>query len=134
MAELSITLTDGDTTIELPGDLQWADEFDWSPVEQEAEHSIAGALIVQQGVKLKGRPITLQSGSGAWIQRDELLALQAYYFSSGQQLTLSLWGNDYTVMFERPAGLKAVEVLRVANPDNDHFYTVTLKFIEVASE
>ena len=129
-----ISLTDGTTTIELPGDLQWTDEFDWSPVEQDAEHSIAGALIIQQGEKLKGRSITLQSGGGAWIQRDALLALQAYYFAPSQQLTLSLWGNDYAVMFERPGGLKATEVLRVANPNGEHYYRITLKFIEVASE
>lgn len=52
---LQITLSDGTTTIELPPDLHWRDEFSWTPVEQSTEYSLTGALIVQSGARQAGR-------------------------------------------------------------------------------
>lgn len=129
---MPITISDGETTIALPSDLKWADEFDWSDVEQEKDYSLTGALIVQQGVKKKGRPITLQSQGGAWIQRSVLKALQIYYNTPDRVFTLILWSETFTVQFERPDGLKAEEVIRVADPSSSHFYTIELKLFEVA--
>ncbi|MDO6747214.1 hypothetical protein [Gilvimarinus sp. 1_MG-2023] len=128
-----ISLTDGTTTIELPGDIQWVNEFDWSDIEQQQEYSIAGNLIVQQGVKLAGRPINLQSGQGSWVMRSVVLQLQALY-NSAANLTLSFWGTDYTVAFKRPDGFSAKEVTRLANPGSEHNYTINLAFIEVTTE
>ncbi|WP_286694079.1 hypothetical protein [Spongiibacter sp. UBA1325] len=130
---MAITITDGTTTIDLPNDLQWVDEFAWSAVEQQKDYSLTGAVIVQQGVKQKGRPITLQSNGGAWIKRSTLKALQAFYDTPDQVFELDLWGEIYAVQFERPDGLGADEVLRQADPDPDHYYTITLKLFEVAT-
>ena len=128
---MAITITDGTTTIELPNDLQWVDEFAWSAVEQSKDYSLTGALIVQQGVKLKGRPITLQSNGGAWAARSTVKALQAYYDAPDQIYTLELWGDTYAVQFERPDGLDAEEVLHQVAPGPDHYYTITIKLFEV---
>lgn len=130
---MSVTLSDGSTTVELPADLQWVNEFGWSAIEQEQEHSVAGNLIVHQGEKLAGRPIELESGQGAWVKRSVVLQLQSL-FNSASELTLSFWGTDYTVIFDRPDGFRAREVTRLANPGPDHYYTINLAFIEVTTE
>ncbi len=130
---MSVTLSDGTNTIELPADIQWVNEFDWSAIEQEEEHSVAGNLIVHQGEKLAGRPINLESGQGSWVMRSVVLQIQAFY-NSAADLTLSFWGTDYTVAFKRPDGFSATEVTRLANPGPEHFYTINLAFLEVTTE
>lgn len=47
-------------TITLPTDLNWTDEYKWTPVVQSQEYAISGSLIVEEWVKQAGRPITLQ--------------------------------------------------------------------------
>lgn len=132
---MSITITDGTTTIELHDDLQWIDEFDWSEVEQSKEYSLTGALIIQQGVKAKGRPITLQSNGAAWVTRSVVEALQAFYNAPDKTFTLTIHSTDYSFQFERPGGLKASEVLRRARhvQGADHFFTIEIKGFEVAA-
>ena len=39
---MSITLTRGSTTLELPPDLLWVNEFRWSEVSQSTERSVPG--------------------------------------------------------------------------------------------
>lgn len=68
--------------IALPDDLEWVDEFDWSPVGQQVEVSLGGSLIIEESAQLAGRPITLrsnQSGSNYWAvtTRATAEALQA---------------------------------------------------------
>lgn len=131
---MPITLSDGTETIDLPSDLQWSDEFDYSQVEQTAERSLTGALVVQQGLKVKGRPITLESNSAAWVRRSVVEMLQAFYDTPGQTFTLSIAGTDYLFQFERPGGFKASEVQRLARDiqSGDHFFTIQIKGFEVA--
>ncbi len=52
--------------VELGDQFEWVDEFTWDAVAQEQERSLTGALLVQEGTKLHGRPITLRSGGGVW--------------------------------------------------------------------
>lgn len=132
---MSISITDGTTTIELPADLQWSDEFDWSDVEQSKEYSLTGALVVQQGVKATGRPITLQSNGASWVTRSTVEALQAFYNAPDQTFTLSIDGTDYPFQFERPGGFKATEVQRLARSIQgaDHWFTIEIKGFEVAA-
>jgi hypothetical protein len=47
---MSITLSDGTTTLTLNPDLYWADENDWSPVQQSVETTITGALDMCRSV------------------------------------------------------------------------------------
>ena len=46
-------------TVPLENGFLWSDEFDWKPIEQNQERAVDGALIVQEGKKKSGRPITL---------------------------------------------------------------------------
>lgn len=57
---ITYTYQSNTVTITLPTDLNWVDEFKWSPVIQSQEYAISGSLVVDDWVKLAGRPITLQ--------------------------------------------------------------------------
>ncbi len=37
-------------TMTLPDNLLWVNEFDWSPVAQDVERSLTGALIVSSSI------------------------------------------------------------------------------------
>jgi len=67
-------------TIDLPKDLEWEDESIWSPVEQSLEYSLTGALLIQTGIKLHGRTITLVGKDDmGWITRpdfDKLMTMR----------------------------------------------------------
>lgn len=128
---MSISIIDGETTVLLPSGLQWQDEFQWSAIEQTSEYSIGGALVIQEGVKQTGRPITLFGGSdGAWITRSQLIELRTIAEQAGKILILNLWGQVFNVMFTRPP-IVAEEIMRQADPGDDHFYSVTVNLIEV---
>jgi len=47
--------------IPLPDDIEWPDENEWSPVTQQLEVSLSGAMLVEESMQLAGRPITLRS-------------------------------------------------------------------------
>ncbi|KMQ75304.1 hypothetical protein [Marinobacter subterrani] len=127
---MDITLSDGTTSLTLPPDMQWTDEFGWTPVEHSTDYSATGSLIVQEGERQDGRPITLATGDGRVLTRAELLQLYALAAIPNQVLTLTLWGRTFSVMFRRPA-LEAQELYRQANPGTDHPYTVTINLMEI---
>ncbi len=129
-----ITLTVAATTITLPDDLRWVDETDWTPAEQTTEYSLAGALIVDGGLKQAGRPITLDSYDGdVWLSRSTVLALQALAAIPGLEMTLMLWGVTYTVIFSHEDGrpVEAAPVLPISPPADDDWYTLTLRLMEI---
>lgn len=76
-------------SIDLPKDLLWSDELTWGPVDQTVEFGLTGALLIQEGVRQKGRPITLTGRDNmAWITRDQGLTLQSMRYSPGLIMTL----------------------------------------------
>lgn len=128
---LAITLSDNAITVILPSDLQWTDEYGWTPVEHSTDYSLDGALVIQEALRQDGRPITLYGGTeGAWATRQQLNVLYALASQPAQTLTLDLWDRRFNVMFRRPA-IEAAEIIRLANPANDHYYAITLNFVEV---
>ena len=138
MSQPAITLTVGGTVLSLSPDLLWADEFDWFSTEQTVERSVTGALIIDLGTRLAGRPITLEppDEESAWMPRATLTQLQAWEATPNLTLTLSLRGIDHSVIFRRFDGapLKATPVVFVADPTVNGFgdaYLTTLRFIEV---
>ena len=89
--------------IELPDDLLWVDEFDWSPVAQDIDRSLTGALMVQEQAKLFGRPITLTGGNEAgWVTRATVLELMALAKLPSKSMLLILAdGREFQVYFNR---------------------------------
>mgnify|MGYP006392301455 CR=1 FL=1 len=122
------TLTYAATTITLPDDLLWEDEFTWQSVEQRSQYSITGALLVESSVKQAGRSITLRGGMDfAWIDRATLLALQA---AAAQPVVRSEAPRNVVFDLERGA-IEASPVIDYSDPSADDSYVVTLRYIEV---
>lgn len=121
-------------TIELPVDLSWVDEFDWTPVEDVVDTALSGSLVIQTGTRAKGRPITLAgSDDQAWITRETLEAIQALADSPPTSLTLSFHSRPFSVRFrygEKPITASPV-VFYSGDPIDTDYYTVTLRLMEV---
>ncbi len=119
--------------VQIPDDIWWQNEFEWSPVEQVREHSIAGALVIDEAERQAGRPITLASNPrGGWISRGAIKALRALADDAGQAYTLTLAdAREFTVRFDLQAPFEAVP-LRPANDMTDaSLYRLTIRLIEV---
>lgn len=121
--------------IELDVQHEWTDEYGWSPIEQTQERTLSGKLIIQQGVKVHGRPITLASNGGAWTPLSVVRQLEALRDQTGLVMPLTLPdGRTFSVVFNYEGGppLEAVQVHRRVNPPPDYPYNVTLRLITVA--
>lgn len=121
-------------TIELPG-LVWADEFDWSGVVCEAAAGVNGNLIEQEAALSGGRPVTLQGDAETgWLQRSDLLALQALSGVPYATYTLNYNGADYTVRW-RHEDAPVIAATPIVGRENaaagDYYHNITLKLITV---
>lgn len=115
--------------------LDWTDEWDWDPVEQNQDRSLSGALIVQEGVKLYGRPITLSSNGGAWFTLAKVRQLEAMAAVRLKVMLLTLpTGATHYVTWNRAAGpaVQATPMWRGVNPGSDAAHELTLRLITVA--
>jgi hypothetical protein len=120
--------------IALPDTLVWEDEFSWSPVAQSTEYSLTGALIVQEAIKLAGRPITLVGKSDGTahtggITLTNLRLLKTALDVAGASWTLTLHdARTFTVAVrENPLEAEPLPVYRSffpANPTGDRWYLI----------
>ena len=132
---MTILLAVGLLSVTLPPDLEWADEDQWSPVQQKVERTLTGALIVDTGALLSGRPISLRpvDQSAAWMTRTTLAQLQAWASVPGQQMTLTLRGVARAVVWRHqdPPALKAEPVVQYADVVSGDFYLAYLNLMEI---
>lgn len=128
-----IELTHAGTTIALPNDLHWRDEYDWHPVTQRGEYTLAGSLVVESAAKQAGRPITLQGADDyGWMRREQLDQVTAWAAVPGRVMQIQLRGVARDVAFdhERQA-ITARPLVEYSDPIDDDRYIVELRFIEV---
>lgn len=128
-----ITLSDGATTLELPSDLEWVDEFEWQPVVNDVGYTLAGGLVVESSEKQAGRPITLQGDNEVWLSRSDVEQLFGWASTPGMELTLEMYGEAYSVIFQN-AESPSVQVLPVvfmAPMQNESPYQIKLLFLEI---
>lgn len=132
---MSITLD----SLTLPEDLHWGDEFDWSPVEQSTEYATDGALLIEEGVKLAGRPLTLIGDeSSVWVTRSLIEALHATLADPADK-TLTLHdGRALQVRWRHPNPIKAPQLRYlafrtwIADPDAETLHAIeALQFLIV---
>ena len=120
-------------TLTLPDDLVWADEFDWTPVKQTLTEAVDGSLIVETGLRLQGRPITLVGAADSgWILRGTLKALYALAQTASPRTLVLNDSRSFTVIFrhgEKP--IEAAPVISFANPGDDDAYTLTVRLLQV---
>ncbi len=122
-------------TITLPDDLLWINEFEWNPVEQNLERSLTGALLIQEQIKLQGRPIELTGGQQAgWVARKTVLELQDLNAAPDKIMILTLPDmRQLNVIFDRSTGspVSAFPVLEEAYPADNSYYHLSLRLITV---
>lgn len=134
---MSITLTHApsSTTLTLPDALNWSDEYTWSPVEQTKTYTTTGALLIEEGLKQAGRPISLEGAANAtWCTRALVEQLHAWARTTGIVLTLTLRGVARSVTFDHERGaLQGLPVLFFADGsiDGTDWYVPTLRFLEL---
>lgn len=131
---MSITLSDGTTTVILPPDLQWVDEHAWQPVTSSYARTLTGAAVIESQARIAGRPITLQSPSDeVWWTRDGFSSLKSWLDAPDQQLTLTILGNSYTVRFRHhePPAAEAKPVIFYGDPVGADYIIPLLKFMTV---
>lgn len=130
---MATTLTYGMTTLTLPVDMLWTDEFAWRPVEQRQQYTLTGALVVEAAARQSGRQITLSAGDDyAWMTRATLDTLRTWSLLPAQSFTLLYRGVMRTVAFDHAEGaITATQIIDYSDPDAADDYAVTLRFIEV---
>lgn len=136
---MTITLTNGGTTLLLPPDLIWADELTWSAVAQSTERGIFGTLIIDAMARNGGRPITLQGdGDSAWIDRGTLRTLGAWAQTPGLRMALDVRGEVFSVVFDHgpEEETRAIAMSAVIDysdkQDGDYYCSLVLRFIEAS--
>jgi uncharacterized protein YwbE len=119
--------------ISLDADMTWVDEFNWPTVIRSTEYSLTGALIVDSGQRLAGRPITLQGDqSGGWITRSTVDALRVKACELPGQFVLQLAdGSSFNVIFAPEEPIRAEPIFPIRDPDGAFWYIATIKLIEV---
>lgn len=128
MSDLVITITDGTRAAELLGDLEWTDEYQWSPLAGESAYSLGGRLVVHESAVLTGRPLTLE-GDPTWLQRASVEALRAMDLP-GAALTVTLAdGRQFACGWRRDDGppISAEPVDYTAPPADTDWYRVTIR-------
>lgn len=122
--------------IQLGASLIWIDEFQHNQVAQEQDRTLTGALVVQEGQKHFGRPITLAEG---WLPRSAVDDLYAKEAAASVPMSLTLDdGRDFSVLFDRTRG-PAVEATPVqfytkASQSPSWRYQITIRLITVEPE
>lgn len=124
--------------IVLPNGLLWVDEYTWSPIESASEWSLSGAMIIQSGKKLKGRPITLEGADEqmGWVTRETVEILKAKAEITDRKFTLVLGSGQserqFTVRFRHSDNaLEASPVYRWQPTDATAWFRVIIRLIEV---
>lgn len=125
-------------TVPIENGFLWSDEFAWKPIEQNQEYAVDGTLIVQEGKKKSGRPITLLSKTDkqGWVKRAVLSTLQDWSSLQNEQFTLVFeYPHDtrqFNVIFNHQDGAIEAEPVRgVPTVSEGDYYRATFKFLEV---
>ena len=132
---ITLTHTASSTTVTLPDALNWTDEYSWSPVQQTTTYTTTGALLIEEGVKQAGRPITLEGAmDSTWCTRALVDQLRAWAAQTGMLLVLTLRGvpDNVTCDHSRYA-LQGLPVLFYQDSSiaSDDWYVPTLRFLEL---
>jgi len=121
-------------TIALPDDMQWQDELEWSAVAQAApQRTLSGGLVIQQGVKQNGRPVTL-AGDWAWHKKADLLRLREW--GDVPELVMTLAhpdGRSFDVIFRlHEKQFAKAEAVAFCAPETDETpYLATINLMTV---
>ena len=131
---MTFSLTKDATTLTLPSDLLWTNEYEWAGVKQSRKTLLTGALLVQSGAYLAGQEIDLDGGPDyAWATRSLVASLYAWTLLPGQVFGLVIRGAaPINVIFNHEKGaLRASPILPVSDPAAADEYQIALRFLKV---
>ena len=132
---ITLTHTASATSVTLHDELNWTDEYTWSPVVQSKSYTTTGALLIEEAVKQSGRPHTLEgSQDTTWCTRALVDQLHAWAATPGIVLTLTLRGIAAQVTFDHEKGaLQGLPVLFYADGviASDDWYVPALRLIKL---
>jgi hypothetical protein len=130
--------------LQLPDGLRWEDEFSWTAVTQQTAYTLTGALVVEQGTRQAGRPLTLAGGRRfAWMGRADVATVQALFDSPPDDIRLTLHDDrEFQVIPDGAGGALEVEPLPVVSaggqesgyadpPDTAKYVVNRIKFLIV---
>lgn len=130
----TLTRQDNNETIKLHEQFVWADEFDWTELAQSNPvYTLTGAMIIQQGTKKAGRPITL-NGDNTRTTRADLAKLQAWADVPELQMTLTHpKGKEYKVIFARPniTDINFIKQYKPEDYEDEDKCTLNLHFLTI---
>lgn len=128
---ITLTRKDNNTRLELPDLLRWTDEHDWSPLAQaQPQYSLGGAVIVQQGSKLAGRPVTLGGEDDHnWLRRETLATLHDWAAVPELELTLDYHGGKYNVIFRNHEQALAASPVWWTNDADSDWYRAEIRLM-----
>ncbi|MFW1794950.1 hypothetical protein ACG9Y4_04515 [Acinetobacter guillouiae] len=123
-------------TVTLSDGFLWSDEFDWNPIEQKQDRAVDGALIIQEGKKKSGRPVTLIADKNmAWLKRHIVSKLKDWSILQEKfELQFNYFHDKRTfnvVFNHQDKAIEANPVLEHPTVSDDDEYNVTLRFLEI---
>ncbi|WP_369586611.1 hypothetical protein [Kingella oralis] len=130
----TLTRNDNSASLALPQDMRWTDEFDWSATAQTAPvYTLSGAVVIQQGQKQAGRPITL---AGEWVWLDLGIIRTLRDWSDVPELVMTLThydGRRFNVMWRlHDKALRNVSPIAYRTPERaDDRYTAEICLMTV---
>lgn len=119
----------------LPEGLVWTDEFTSSQTSKSATRTLTGALVVQTGVKIEGRPVTLTGTDSGWINHADLVLLRNYVeLNPDKVMVLNFRDVEQSVIIDSTNGpaLSAQPIIDYSTPEAEDWYTMTLKLLTTA--
>lgn len=124
-------------TVTLSDGFLWSDEFDWNPIEQKQDRAVDGALIIQEGKKKSGRPITLTADKNmAWLKRHIVSKLKDWSILQEKfELQFNYFHDKRTfkiVFNHQDKAIEANPVLEHPTVSEDDEYNVILRFLEIS--
>ena len=130
----TLTRNDNSASLALPQDMRWTDEFDWSTTAQTAPvYTLSGAVVIQQGQKQAGRPITL-AGEWAWLDLGIIRTLRDWSDVPELVMTLTHYdGRRFNVMWRlHDKALRNVSPIAYRRPERaDDRYTAEICLMTV---
>lgn len=130
---LILKRNDTQEAVELPQDLRWIDEHDWSAVAQSSpERTLSGAQIIQQGVKQAGRPITL-SADYVWLPLSTVQKLRDWTDVPELKMAYTHYdGRVFQVIFALHEQALKAEPVHFTTPElGSEQYIATIKLLTV---
>ena len=130
----TLSRNDKQATLTLHKQYWWSDEYEWSSLKQsEPVYSLSGAMHIDQGTMLAGRPITLDS-THARLHRADVQLLQGW--ASVPEITMTLThpdGRTFNVMFAATALTDIVDIkgYRPADQSSDDPMTANINLLTV---